>query len=160
MTEWWHPSSRVYYMKRTIWTLSSMVIRLGFRTKTVIVVLIDDFHQRLHRRSTSIPVLLDVSEAFDTVNHSIDSWNHWLKWGASTMLQWFHSLLYNRSQKVMLRHPGHYRMGHLRDLSFPLCFCSVDDTQLYLFLPWWSSGNPGTFSGCHFGTGCKLISWN
>lgn len=54
--------------------------RPGFGTKTVLVGLMDDRRQGLDRGNASFLVLLDLSAAFDTINHGI------LTWGLGTLL--------------------------------------------------------------------------
>lgn len=59
-------SSREYWKRLIFWILQDKL-----RTDTALVTLADDLYQELDRRNRILLVLLDISAAFDTVNHSI-----------------------------------------------------------------------------------------
>uniref|UniRef100_A0A803SX51 ribonuclease H n=1 Tax=Anolis carolinensis TaxID=28377 RepID=A0A803SX51_ANOCA len=76
--------------------------RPGHGTETALVALINDLRQELDKGSVSLLVLLDLSVAFDTVDHSI-LLGHLAEMGLrGTVLQWLRSFLEGHSQMVSL----------------------------------------------------------
>ena len=76
--------------------------RLDYGTETALVALVDDLCWELHRGSVSLLVLLDLSAAFDTINHGILLGRLAGMGLGGTVLQWLHSFLEGRTQKVVL----------------------------------------------------------
>nr|XP_060615104.1 uncharacterized protein LOC132764950 [Anolis sagrei ordinatus] len=74
--------------------------RPGHGTETALVALVDDLRRELDRGSVSLLVLLDLSSAFDTVDHGILLGRLAGMGLGGTALNWFNSFLRNRSQRV------------------------------------------------------------
>uniref|UniRef100_A0A803TC32 Reverse transcriptase domain-containing protein n=1 Tax=Anolis carolinensis TaxID=28377 RepID=A0A803TC32_ANOCA len=77
-------------------------LRPGHGTETALVALVDDLRRELDRGSVSLLVLLDLSAAFDTVDHGILLGRLAGMGLGGTVLQWLHSFLEGRSQMVSL----------------------------------------------------------
>ncbi|KAF7241210.1 putative RNA-directed DNA polymerase from transposon BS [Varanus komodoensis] len=131
-------------------------IRPGYGTESALVALYDDLCREKDRGSASLLVLLDLSAAFDTIDHGIFLYRLAGLGVGGTALQWFHSYLNGRFQKVMLGDYGSvpWQLCHgvpLGSILSPLLFnvymkplgevirrCGLrnhqyaDDTQLYL----------------------------
>uniref|UniRef100_A0A803TXA5 Reverse transcriptase domain-containing protein n=1 Tax=Anolis carolinensis TaxID=28377 RepID=A0A803TXA5_ANOCA len=71
-------------------------------TGTALVALVDDLRRELDRGSVSLLVLLDLSAAFDTINHGILLGCLAGMGLGGTILQWLRSFLEGRSQMVSL----------------------------------------------------------
>ncbi|KAF7247959.1 putative RNA-directed DNA polymerase from transposon BS [Varanus komodoensis] len=137
--------------------------RPGYGTESALVALYDDLCREKDRGSASLLVLLDLSAAFDTIDHGI-LLDRLAGLGVrGTALQWFHSYLNGRFQKVVLGDYGSvpWQLCHgvpQGSILSPLLFniymkplgevirrCGLqnhqyaDDTQLYLSF----STNPG-----------------
>uniref|UniRef100_A0A803U1N2 Reverse transcriptase domain-containing protein n=1 Tax=Anolis carolinensis TaxID=28377 RepID=A0A803U1N2_ANOCA len=76
--------------------------RPGHGIETALVALVDDLRRELDRGSVSLLVLLDLSAAFDTVDHGILLGRLAGMGLGGTVLQWLHSFLEGRSQMVSL----------------------------------------------------------
>uniref|UniRef100_A0A803SSU4 Reverse transcriptase domain-containing protein n=2 Tax=Anolis carolinensis TaxID=28377 RepID=A0A803SSU4_ANOCA len=76
--------------------------RPGHGTETALVALVDDLRRELDRGSVSLLVLLDLSAAFDTIDHGILLGRLAGMGLGGTVLQWLHSFLEGRSQMVSL----------------------------------------------------------
>uniref|UniRef100_A0A803SN06 Reverse transcriptase domain-containing protein n=1 Tax=Anolis carolinensis TaxID=28377 RepID=A0A803SN06_ANOCA len=76
--------------------------RPGHGTETALVALVDDLRWELDRGSVSLLVLLDLSAAFDTVDHGILLGCLARMGLGGTVLQWLQSFLEGRSQMVSL----------------------------------------------------------
>ena len=83
---------------------SQFGFRAGHSTSHAILYLVDQITRAIDRREMTIGVFLDLSKAFDTVNHTILL--HKLQhYGISgTALRWFDSYLLNRKQYVKYNH--------------------------------------------------------
>ncbi|KAF7241729.1 putative RNA-directed DNA polymerase from transposon BS [Varanus komodoensis] len=76
--------------------------RPGYSTESALVALYDDLCREKDRGSTSLLVLLDLSAAFDTIDHGILLDRLAGLGVGGTALQWFRSYLNGRFQKVVL----------------------------------------------------------
>uniref|UniRef100_A0A8D2J5Z0 Reverse transcriptase domain-containing protein n=1 Tax=Varanus komodoensis TaxID=61221 RepID=A0A8D2J5Z0_VARKO len=137
--------------------------RPGYGTESALVALYDDLCRERDRGSASLLVLLDLSEAFDNIDHGI-LLNRLVGLGVGgTAWRWFRSYLNGRFQKVVLGDYGSapWQLCHgvpQESILSPLLFniytkplgevirrCGLrnhqyaDDTQLYLSF----STNPG-----------------
>ena len=86
----------------------------NFSTETMLIQIVDEVLVGFEQKSGTILVLLDMSSAFDTVD--INKLLHILehKIGLKgTVLQWFHSFLIGRKQKVIVN-------GHMSELLLTL----------------------------------------
>uniref|UniRef100_A0A803SRC4 Reverse transcriptase domain-containing protein n=1 Tax=Anolis carolinensis TaxID=28377 RepID=A0A803SRC4_ANOCA len=76
--------------------------RPGHSTETALVALVDDLRRELDRGSVSLLVLLDISAAFDTIDHGILLGRLSGMGLGGTALQWLQSFLEGHSQLVKL----------------------------------------------------------
>uniref|UniRef100_A0A8D2LN46 Reverse transcriptase domain-containing protein n=1 Tax=Varanus komodoensis TaxID=61221 RepID=A0A8D2LN46_VARKO len=76
--------------------------RPGYSTESALVALYDDLCREKDRGSTSLLILLDLSAAFDTIDHGILLDRLAGLGVGGTALQWFRSYLDGRFQKVVL----------------------------------------------------------
>ncbi|KAF7246443.1 Protein NEL [Varanus komodoensis] len=137
--------------------------RPGYGTESALVALYNDLCREKDRGSASLLVLLDLSVAFDTIDHGILLDRLAGLGVGGTALQWFHSYLNGQFQKVVLGDYGSapWQLCHgvpKGSILSPLLFniymkplgevirrCGLwnhqytDDTQLYLSF----STNPG-----------------
>ncbi|XP_070800926.1 uncharacterized protein, partial [Pituophis catenifer annectens] len=134
--------------------------RPGYSTETALVALVDDLWRARDRGCSSVLVLLDLSAAFDTIDHGIMLHRLEELGVGGTVLQWFSSFLSDRSQSIIRGFGVKYHQGAfvcgvpqgsvLSPLQFniyvkPLgeiirgfgvrCHLYSDDTQLYISTP-------------------------
>ena len=119
----------------------------GHSTETVLLSIKNDIHLSLSRAEATALVLLDLSAAFDTIDHSnlLGCLLDWFGVGGSA-LKWFSSYLTERYQCVKIGST----LSNLKKLLFSLytsplstligrhkgvnCHFHADDTQLYVHL--------------------------
>ena len=152
-----------YLVSNDLFPLCQSSYRKYHSTETALLKVKNDILMNMNNQEVTLLVLLDLSAAFDTVDHSILLKRLQEDFGISgTVLSWFSSYLSGRSQKVVIEGVCSKKF----DLSFgvpqgsclgPLLFilytsklfkiieshlpnahCFADDTQLYL------SFKPGT----------------
>ena len=75
----------------------------GHSTETALLKVMNDVMHSMNSQCVSLLVLLDLSVAFDTFNHEILVNRMQKKVGLQgTVLNWFKSYLFNRSQRVSI----------------------------------------------------------
>ena len=74
--------------------------RTGHRTETVLLRIVNDILSALNSDNISVLLLMDLSAAFDTIDHQILSRLNSVFGIQSTALQWFHSYLSDRYQST------------------------------------------------------------
>uniref|UniRef100_A0A803SZI2 ribonuclease H n=1 Tax=Anolis carolinensis TaxID=28377 RepID=A0A803SZI2_ANOCA len=146
--------------------------RPGFSTKTALVALVDDLRRELDRGSVTLLVLLDISVAFDIIDHGILLGRLSGMGLGGIVLQWLQSFLEGRSQMVKLgdtcSDPWPLSCGvpqgsilspmlfniYMKSLgevirSFGVrCHLYADDTQLYYSFPPKSKEAPRILDQC------------
>ena len=131
--------------------------RKGHSTETALIKVVNDLRVNMDHKNISILILLDLSAAFDTVDHNIllDRLNNWIGLSA-TALSWFYTYLTGRSYFIALADQlsdthdifsGGHQGSILGSLLFSLYMLPLgklicdhgvnynfyaDDTQLYL----------------------------
>ncbi len=146
--------------RTTSWTATNLASEVDIRgqkwTKTALLSVVEALRLARAASKSSLLILLDLSAAFDTVNHQILLSTLLRKGISRTTLQWFESYLSDRSFKVSWRgevsksHPSSYwgasglgswttslfcLHGITRFCHSETCFsyhCYADDSQLYL----------------------------
>ena len=131
--------------------------RKNYSTETALLRVKNDILLNMNKQHVTLLVLLDLSAAFDTVDHNVLLTRLHSKFGISgTALEWFSSYLSGRSQRVMVQ--GNLSQSLILDFGVPqgsclgpLLFtiyasklfdvikghlptvhCYADDTQLYV----------------------------
>ena len=132
--------------------------RKGHSTETALLRVVNDILSNMNKQYVSILVLLDLSAAFDTVNHAILLGRLETSFGITdAALAWFASYLSGRSQRVSVNgeisdgyplpfgvHQGlclgpllfsvyASKLFEVTKLYLPNAHAFADDTQLYLF---------------------------
>ena len=75
----------------------------GHSTETALLKVMNDIMHSMNSQCVALLVLLDLSVVFDTVNHEIPVNRMQKKFGLQgTVLNWFKSYLFNRSQWVSI----------------------------------------------------------
>ena len=131
--------------------------RKGHSTETALLKIVNDILLNMNKQHVTLLVLLDLSAAFDTVDHDILIQRLTTKFGINgVVLNWFKSYLEGRSQHVSVQGsvsekfdlkwgvPQGFCLGPLLFILYaselfnvleahlPSVHCYADDTQLYL----------------------------
>jgi len=131
--------------------------RKGHSTETALLRVVNDILMKMNSQEVTLLVLLDLSAAFDTVNHDLLENRLNEEIGISDVaLSWFKSYLRNRMQKVgidgMISNPFDLTCGvpqgsclgpilfiiyasklfKIIEHDLPSAHCYADDTQLYI----------------------------
>lgn len=131
--------------------------RKGHSTETALLRVVNDILMKMNSQEVTLLVMLDLSAAFDTVNHDILIKRLHEELGiADSALSWFESYLHNRMQKVdiegSISNPFDLGCGvpqgsclgpilfiiyasklfKIIEHELPCAHCYADDTQLYL----------------------------
>ena len=78
--------------------------RKNYSTETALLRVKNDILLNMNKQHVTLLVLLDLSAAFDTVDHNVLLSRLHSKFGISgTALEWFRSYLNGRSQRVMVQ---------------------------------------------------------
>uniref|UniRef100_A0A803TBP9 Reverse transcriptase domain-containing protein n=1 Tax=Anolis carolinensis TaxID=28377 RepID=A0A803TBP9_ANOCA len=93
---------QAFFVETDFLDLAQSGFRPGHGTETTLVALVDDLCRELDRGSVSLLVLLDLSAAFDTVDHGILLGSLARMGLGGTVLLWLRSFLEGRSQMVSL----------------------------------------------------------
>ena len=89
-----------YCLTENILVSNQYGFRSGYNTTDCLVDLIDEISKAFHEEKYAVSIFLDLSKAFDTVNHSILLSKLDLYGIRGNENQWFRSYLRNRKQKV------------------------------------------------------------
>jgi hypothetical protein len=88
-------------MFRYIYPILQSAYRTGHSTETALLKVHNDIMCSMDQQRVSLLVLLDLSAAFDTVDHQVLLRRLEVSFGITgTALKWFKSYLTNRSQRV------------------------------------------------------------
>ena len=91
-----------YCLTENILVSNQYGFRSGYNTTDCLVDLIDEITKALDEEKYAVSIFLDLSKAFDTVNHSILLSKLDLYGVRGNENQWFRSYLNNRKQKVFV----------------------------------------------------------
>ena len=91
---------KFYCLTENILASNQYGFRSGYNTTVCLVDLIDEVTKALDEEKYAVSIFLDLSKAFDTVNHSILSSKLDLYGIRGNENRWFRSYLSNRKQKV------------------------------------------------------------
>ena len=95
--------------------------RKNYSTETALLRVKNDILLNMNKQHVTLLVLLDLSAAFDTVDHNVLLSRLHSKFGISgTALEWFRSYLNGRSQRVMVQ--GNLSSVYRRALASGHCF--------------------------------------
>ena len=105
--------------------------RANHSTETALLRVFNDILRSMDQQKVTILVLLDLSAAFDTVDHNILLHRLHTRFGISgTALDWFKDYLSNRRQRVSVN--GSYRIQYKQSVDFrrgafsaPFCFWRI-----------------------------------
>ena len=77
--------------------------RLGYSTETALLKIQNDILAAMDNQRVTLLVLLDLSAAFDTIDHQVLLNRLYVTYGITgTALKWFHSYLSNRKQRILI----------------------------------------------------------
>ena len=149
--------THVHMSTNNLYPCAQSSYRKNHSTETALLKVKNDILLNMNRQHVTLLVLLDLSAAFDTVDHGIMLERLSSKLGlCDTALDWFHSYLSGRSQRVSVRGslseefevdygvPQGSCLGPLLFTIYaselfniikghlPSAHCYADDTQLYL----------------------------
>ena len=93
---------KFYCLTENILASNQYGFRSGYNTTVCLVDLIDEVTKALDEEKYAVSIFLDLSKAFDTVNHSILSSKRDLYFIRGNENQWFRSYLSKRKQKVFV----------------------------------------------------------
>ena len=89
-----------YFLSENIITSAQYGFKSGCNTVDCLVDLIEEISMSLDQGNYAVSIFLDLSKAFDTVNHSILLSNLLLCGMQQPYIDWFKSYLYKRKQRV------------------------------------------------------------
>ena len=151
------PNSHSHVCMNSFYPANQSSYRKNYSTETALLRVKNDILLNMNKQHVTLLVLLDLSAAFDTVDHNVLLSRLHSKFGISgTALEWFRSYLNGRSQRVMVQGnlsqslnldfgvPQGSCLGRLLftiyasklfdiiKVHLPTVHCYADDTQLYV----------------------------
>ena len=128
---------RTHLEVNKLWCKMQSAYRPFHSTKSALLCVQNDILSSINNRNMVALVLLDLSAAFDTIDHEKILYHLETRFGINgTALDWFRSYLSNRSQAVRINNSSSEKMylnfGVLRSLSLD------QFSSLYMLLLWWT----------------------
>ena len=146
-----------HLLKNNVYPENQSAYRRNYSTETLLLKVKNDLLLNMNKQHVTLLVLLDLSAAFDTVDHNVLINRLYTKCGISDVaLMWFESYLKDRSQRVIVNgaESSNFDLkfgvpqgsclgpllftiyaGELSEIvksHLPTVMCYADDTQLYV----------------------------